>query len=1065
MFSTFSPIPSLPFLTVFNWARAEHLTAAWHHSLHDDHVDTPFVLLLRLLLCGCNIPRDWAARGRAMDLARDHCASKYRKVLLPRPFHPITCILLVLSGTCIGRIGDKYYDGDDGNDVGALIASLSTVLFIIYFIAGDNASSSAVSGASGTYLRPCYFTNWAQYRQGRAKFMPEDYIPGLCTHILYAFGWMNEDYTAKAYDPADLPSDWQPKGMYSRVNALKAFDPVLKTLLSFGGWSFGTRLFQGMSSNEANRKVFIDSSILFVRKYGFDGIDIDWEYPNGEAERQNFNKFLKELKDAVGAEASSSGKPRLLITAAVAAGTENIDNGYDIPTVGKLLDFVLLMSYDFHGSWEQQTGMNAPLYGRSKDVPEKRLWNVAGAANYWAEKGMPKSKIIIGIPTYGRGWTLTNPQQFRGLDAPGQAAKATKYVQLAGTGAYFEFCEMLANGAQRYVDRETLVPFLVADNDQWFSYDDVESIRNKLSWIRQNSFGGAFVWTLDFDDFNGQCPGSQLGRYPLIRTIAQDLGGIQLSQTPVSALSNSPSPSTGAPLPAATRPPPLVIQSTTKTPPFGQTVRGISVSESMLCYGQKDGFKAMSAPSFREAFLLCLSGKPFRMQCPAGLQFSSALGHCSYPTSLSSLVVAPVDIDRTQRKTPSHHYFAAVFSLNNAYTSSQPSPIAKNELEISNNNSNNGSNKPFVCTTDGFFADPSSCQHFYRCVGPMAYRFDCPNGLHFSKKLSMCDRPNEANSGDNASSSAVSSARGTYLRPCYFTNWAQYREGRAKFMPEDYIPGLCTHILYAFGWMNEDYTAKKTSRKTFIHSAIEFVRKHGFDGIDIEMKDAVRKEASSSGKSRLLITAAVAAGTENIDNGYDIPTVGKLLDFVLLMGYDFHGSWEQQTGMNAPLYGRSKDVPEKRLWNVVSRGWTLSNPQQFRDIEAPAQVAKATKFVKLPGIGAYFEFCEMLANGAQRYVDRETLVPFLVADNDQWFSYDDVESIRNKLSWIRQNSFGGAFVWTLDFDDFNGQCPGSQLGRYPLIRTIAQELGGIQLSQTPVSALSNSPSPLPAVTM
>ncbi|KAI3422646.1 hypothetical protein GPALN_013144 [Globodera pallida] len=614
------------------------------------------------------------------------------------------------------------------------LLSLIANLIIFCFIAAN---------ASAGYLRACYFTNWAQYRQGRAKYMPEEYIPGLCTHILYAFGWMNEDYTAKAYDPADLPSDWQPKGMYNRVNALKAFDPGLKTLLSFGGWSFGTRLFQGMSSSEQSRKVFVNSAISFVRKYGFDGIDIDWEYPSGETEKQNFNKFLKELKDAIGAESYASGMPRLLMSAAVAAGTENIDKGYDIPTIGNLLDFVLLMSYDFHGSWEQQTGMNAPLYGRSKDPADKRLWNVAGAANYWAEKGMPKSKIIVGIPTYGRGWTLTDPQQLRGLDAPGQAAKATKFVQLAGTGAYFEFCEMLSKGAQRYFDRETQVPFLIADNDQWFSYDDVESIKIKLNWIRQNSFGGAFVWTLDFDDFNGQCAGSQLGRYPLIRTIAHELGGLQISQTPVSALPNVPSPvPTNAPPLPVTSAPPVIVQSTPV--PYTQA----NVLDPMFCYGQKDGFKSMPAssvngPNLREAFLLCLAGKAYRMQCPTSLQFNGAVGFCSYPSSLSSLIVGgPIDIDRSQRNTPSHQYFAAVFSLNNAYTTTAPPPqtssIAKTEVETSGN-------KQFVCETDGFFADPTSCQHFYRCVGSIAYRFDCPAGLHFSKKLSMCDRPNDAN--------------------------------------------------------------------------------------------------------------------------------------------------------------------------------------------------------------------------------------------------------------------------------------------------------------------------------
>uniref|UniRef100_A0A915LC57 Kinesin-like protein n=1 Tax=Meloidogyne javanica TaxID=6303 RepID=A0A915LC57_MELJA len=467
-------------------------------------------------------------------------------------------------------VGGEKVDGDEERsqlfrEYRILRSQLSKLL-------EQNSTNNGVEASveNHEYLRPCYFTNWAQYRQGRAKYLPEHYIPGLCTHILYAF----------AYDPADLPSDWQPKGMYAR-----------------------------------------------------------------------------EFKDAISSESVTSYKPKLLLTAAVAAGTENIDGGYDIPTISKYLDFILLMSYDFHGAWEQKTGMNAPLYGRDTDPPELKNWHVSGAANYWSLKGMPKNKIIVGIPTYGRGWTLTHPDNQRGLDAPGSAAKPTKYVQTGGTAAYYEFCEMLANGAEHHFNKEMQVPYLVSDKDQWFSYEDVNSIRLKINWIKQNQFGGAFVWTLDFDDFNGLCPDAQhLGKYPLIGAIASELTNKTIN---TKLIQPSILPSTSPIAPTTTSISPISNCSNIRPP---------SNNNNNFCVGKKDGFmqlpqQSLSALYLPEEFLLCLS--------------------------------------------------------------------------------------EFVCISDGFFADPNSCVHFYRCVGTTAYRFDCPPGLLFNKKLLLCDRPNDVVSGDD----------------------------------------------------------------------------------------------------------------------------------------------------------------------------------------------------------------------------------------------------------------------------------------------------------------------------
>ncbi|PAV82134.1 hypothetical protein WR25_12581 isoform E [Diploscapter pachys] len=460
---------------------------------------------------------------------------------------------------------------------------------------------------------------------------------------------MNDDFTVRAFDPADLPNDWAGDGMYNRVNALKKTDTNLKTLLSIGGWSFGTRLFQDMASTAANRKTFIDSAIAFVRQWNFDGIDIDWEYPSGPVDKTNFAQLFQELRSAVEFEAGSSGKDRLLVTAAVSAGQATIDAGYDVPNIANSLDFILVMSYDFYGAWSSNTGFNSPLFAE-ENVPDfEKVWSVSWAANYWSTKGMPKSKIIIGMPTYGRGWTLKDPSNYT-VGAPGTPAKVTPFTQEAGVAAFFEFCEMLATGAQRYWDTTSQVPYLV-QGDQWFGYDDQESFTNKMTWIKRENYGGAFVWTLDFDDFNAKCSNSDGKIYPLIRIIAKELGGIDIQnvsynrfakingrkfQGPPASTTKSPMTTTQIP-PATTARGGMTTPTTTFRPVTPPATTTPKPTDSAQCLNLPNGFHSVEKSC--ESFALCSKGNYFPMVCPSGFHFSPSRSYC-VPVSESDCVVA-----------------------------------------------------------------------------------------------------------------------------------------------------------------------------------------------------------------------------------------------------------------------------------------------------------------------------------------------------------------------------------------------------------------------------------------
>ncbi|GAB1603148.1 acidic mammalian chitinase-like isoform X1 [Argonauta hians] len=374
-----------------------------------------------------------------------------------------------------------------------------------------------------SFFRVCYYSNWSQYREKPAKFLPENIDPQLCTHIIYAFATLNGNYI-KPFEWNDDSTPWM-VGMYARVMALKKKNPKLVVLLSVGGWNMGSAQFSRMASTADNRRQFYTNVTDFLRTRGFDGLDIDWEYPGSRGspavDKERYLNLMQETSGYFTTESQASNKSRLYLTASVPAGKKNIEAGYNIQGLSRVVDFVNLMSYDYHGgSFDKVLGHNCPLYPLSTETGIAKTFNMEWSANYWVQNGMPKEKLMIGLPVYGRGFKLTNQSCINpGCPASGPNP-AGRYTRLAGFLSYYEICQLIkSGGAKTYWIEDQKVPYLVM-NDQWIGYDDAQSLTIKAQWLKANAFGGFVVWDLALGDFNNMCGN---GSYYLIKTVARIL--------------------------------------------------------------------------------------------------------------------------------------------------------------------------------------------------------------------------------------------------------------------------------------------------------------------------------------------------------------------------------------------------------------------------------------------------------------------------------------------------------------------------------------------------------------
>lgn len=351
-----------------------------------------------------------------------------------------------------------------------------------------------------------YYIAWGIY--GR-KFFPWEMDVSKLTHVNYAFANLAEDGSVLIGDSwADTEitlqgESWPGTGNFGAFRRLKEQYPHLKTLISIGGWTWSEN-FPSVAADATKRATFVSTSIDFMLEHGFDGIDIDWEFPveggpspGTQDDPENFTKLLTELRAAL-----QKLDKHYLLTLATTQNPNRVQF-LEIPKIAPLLDFINVMTYDFAGPWSKAivTGHNAPLYQSPNDpTATASLFNVNSAVTSYLDAGLPRNKLVLGVPFYGYIYGGVSAGSYRGLysswDTNEDGTWAKNIVDYDDIRDNY-----LSSGDWEYhFDPHTKVPYIYsASKQQFVSFDDVHSLAEKTTYVKEQNLRGVMIWDLSSD--------------------------------------------------------------------------------------------------------------------------------------------------------------------------------------------------------------------------------------------------------------------------------------------------------------------------------------------------------------------------------------------------------------------------------------------------------------------------------------------------------------------------------------------------------------------------------------
>lgn len=299
------------------------------------------------------------------------------------------------------------------------------------------------------------------------------------THIIYSFLKIQND-TLTFRDSAQ-------ENNVQQLVALKATNPQLKIMVSVGGWG-GCSFCSDLFANDEHRKTFAKTTVVLFKKYGIDGLDLDWEYPAIEgfpghkydaADKNNFTELIKALRQEMGND--------FLLTFAAGGFVKYMEQSIDWDTVMPLVDFVNLMTYDLVGGYATVTGHHTPLqdYMQGQESTTK-------CVNWLLDKNVAANKLIIGAAMYARVWENV-PDTNNGLYQPGIFKQGVAYADFKN---YFSD----TSGYKYYWDKKAKAPYQYNAAERLFAtFDDKQSIKEKTKFIRRKKLGGIMFWELEQD--------------------------------------------------------------------------------------------------------------------------------------------------------------------------------------------------------------------------------------------------------------------------------------------------------------------------------------------------------------------------------------------------------------------------------------------------------------------------------------------------------------------------------------------------------------------------------------